>query len=99
MTSFEILDIDGDKQLNVMNLLTLYNSLEDGCKQRQELFYVIEFFLEKILYNKSILTKYVVNKDVYMKCSHNKPCLTDEIRRCFLGIAAPGQPELLDSDE
>lgn len=66
-TSFKILDIDNDNILNVINLMTLFKNLPSHTRLGQELFKVIEYFLEKNLYNKSILAKVQINKEVYMK--------------------------------
>lgn len=53
-TSFKILDIDRDGKLNIVNLLQLFKNVPSNSKLGQELFKVIEFFLEKNLYQKSI---------------------------------------------
>ena len=52
-----MLDIDSDNKLNIINLLHLYKNLPTNSKLGVELFKVIEYFLEKNLYSKSILQK------------------------------------------
>lgn len=69
-TSFKILDIDRDGVLNIINLMHLFKKLPTNSCLGQEIFMVIEYFLEKNLYNKSILAKVQINLDVYLKI-HN----------------------------
>lgn len=52
----------------------------------QELFKVIEWFLEKNTRNKAILKKTDITLEVYQKINKSKMCLTSEMRTCFLGI-------------
>ena len=40
-----------------------------------------------------------MDKDTYMKVCYNKPCLTHEIRTCFLGIKDPKCKDQEGSDE
>jgi Ca2+-binding EF-hand superfamily protein len=55
--AFRILDIDQDNQLNIINLLHLFKNLPQNSRLGKEIYAVIDYFLEKNLYTKSILGK------------------------------------------
>lgn len=82
--SFSILDIDRDGQLNVLNLLYLFGNLRRNSKLGAELFRVLEFFLERNLFDKST-KKCPINLDLYLKLNNYKMCMNEEIRLRFLG--------------
>jgi hypothetical protein len=58
----------------------------------QEIFKVIEWFMEQQTTKRPLLTKVDINLEVYLKILNGKMCLTSEIRSCFLGctIVRPG---------
>lgn len=85
-TTFRILDIDHDGTLNVINLLHLYTKIPTKTRLGQELFKVIEWFLDENTKKKSILQKIDINLEKYLKINCQKMCLTSEMRTCFLGI-------------
>ena len=96
-TSFKVLDIDNDGKLNVLNLLQMFQNVPSSSRLGQELFKVIEFFLEKNLHSRSI-NQVQITMVVYLKLCNQKPCLNQEIRAYFLGIGHRG-PVLLESEE
>lgn len=51
---------------------------------------MIDYFLKENVFSRSLLKKIVIDKDNYMKVTHSKPCLTNEIRWFFLGIPPEG---------
>jgi hypothetical protein len=70
------MDIDRDGVLNVINLLHLHKNIKENTRMGQELFRVIEWFLEKNTRNKSILKKTDITLEVYLKINKSKMCLT-----------------------
>lgn len=54
----------------MINLLHLYSKIPTNTRLGQELFKVIEWFLEKNTYKKSILQKTEINLEVYLKIHH-----------------------------
>jgi hypothetical protein len=70
----------------VINLLHLYKNIPTCTKIGQELFKVLEFFMEANQEKKPPQQKLQINKEMYLKITTQKMCLTSEIRTCFLGI-------------
>ena len=68
-----------------MNLLHLYKNIPTNTVFGQEIFTVIEYFVDREVKKKSILKKVTIDLEMYLKIFNQKMSLTTEIRTCFLG--------------
>lgn len=86
--------------MNGINLMTIFGGkgIPTNTRLGQEIFKVVEYFLEKNLFNKTFLAKVQINKEVYLNICSQKPCLTTEMRGCFLGIVEKNVKVPLSAD-
>lgn len=73
--AFKILDLDRDGLLNILNLLHLYKNIPTNTQLGMEIFKVIQEFLTKNLYSKSILHRVEINAEVYLKILNQRTCI------------------------
>ena len=71
--------------MNVVNLLHIYKNIPTNTLFGQEIFRVIEYFVDREIKKKSILKNVKIDLELYLKLFNQKMSLVKEIRTCFLG--------------
>lgn len=78
--AFNILDIDNDRELNILNLIDLHQNLNPRTKLGQEVFKLVKWYMEMNIKNKKDGSKFQeLNLDQYSKIV-GRSCLIEEIR-------------------
>ena len=90
--SFDILDIDQDRMLNILNLLHLHKYLKPKTLLSREVIIIIdEYLVKNILNNSKRLNRIEIDFEGYHKMVTSS-CIRNEIRRKFWGINEPYEP-------
>ena len=87
-----MLDIDKDNDLNILNLIHLHKNMEKDSKIGQEIFSLIEYYINNTLTKKSSGTKNKmsgINYDYFSKIV-KKCAIIDEIREVIFGCGLSG---------
>ena len=90
--AFQMLDIDKDNDLNILNLIHLHKNMEKDSKIGQEIFSLIEYYINNTLTKKSSGTKNKmsgINYDYFSKIV-KKCAIIDEIREVIFGCGLSG---------
>ena len=86
---FEILDIDRDRQLNILNLLHLHKNLKPRTILAREVLIIIDEYFEKNLTNQNNrINRIEIEFEGYHKLCVSS-CIRDEIRRKFWAMSEP----------
>lgn len=78
--------MDNDGCLNIINLLNLYKHFEFFSRIGQETFRCIDYYMQKVIWTKSVVGRVEITQEVFSKIMDNRSCVRDEIRKLLLGI-------------
>lgn len=90
--AFQMLDIDKDNDLNILNLVHLHKNMEPDSRIGNEIFSLIEYYINNTLTKKSSgnqSTNVGINYDAFSKII-KKCAIIDEIREVIFGCALVG---------
>eukprot|EP00347_Sterkiella_histriomuscorum_P024203 403331953 len=82
---FKLLDLDRDEELNILNLLTLYQNIPPSSLVGQEISRLVEFIFEENITSKRVTRKPIIDIECFKRLLPNS-ILKDELRYKIFGI-------------